>query len=329
MLCAAKKPTFLVGNIGSPALDILPKLKKNSRQRRGSLASLKLGRSGPRAAIVVFELSSFQLQDLDRSPDIAVVLDIFPDHQNSHLNLTEYYGAKANIAKHQSAGNKTFYLKGNQITERIGHMGRGKHIPVTGKNFSLFAPDDLKLKGRHNYTNAVMAATVAKTLDIPSAAIRSAASRFKGLPHRLEFVRTLRVKNGAIDIWNDSASSNPGAVAAAVRAFEGENFILLAGGKDKNLDYRPLADALVDCPAQLIVLFGENKNKIAKALSNARTPIHMAKNLENAAKSALGFAKKAESRVAIVLSPGSASFDMFHNFEERGDVFKRMVRELK
>ena len=158
MLRRSKRDAHLAGNIGKPALKILPKLKKSS--------------------IVVLELSSFQLQDLTRSPNIAVVLDVFPDHQDVHRNLKEYYEAKANIVKHQLEKNKTFFFARNKEGRRIASQGRGRKIAVDEKRFKIFSKQDLKMVGAHNFKNAAMAATVARNMGVSERAITSVAKSF-------------------------------------------------------------------------------------------------------------------------------------------------------
>ncbi|HTY40155.1 MAG TPA: UDP-N-acetylmuramoyl-L-alanine--D-glutamate ligase, partial [Candidatus Paceibacterota bacterium] len=318
ILKAAKWPVQLAGNIGKPALDILPKIKKDSW--------------------VILELSSFQLQDLQRSSHIAVVLDVFPDHQDAHRDLKEYFEAKAQIANHQKPGDKVFYFEENPKSVQVSQGGHGKKIPVRTVGFELFRPEDLAVRGEHNYRNAIMATTVAQALGVPEKTVLATAKKFTGLDHRLQLVRRLSlkapgVKNAAISFWDDSASTNPHTSAAAIRSFPGANNILLAGGQDKNLDYAPLAEALSPAICQnnstLVVLFGENRYKIKKALEKACVIIEMAPTLKSALDFAVHAAKSAKASTNIIFSPGAASFDMFQNYADRGDQFQRLVRALR
>ena len=303
ILKSAGKKVFLAGNIGKSALDILPRARKNS--------------------IVILELSSFQLQDLGRSPDIAVVLDVFPDHQDAHLNLKEYYEAKTNIAKWQKKDDKIFFFLGNPITKQIAQKSHGKRIPVNKRKFVMFGPEDLKIPGIHNFRNAVMAATVAKNLGVPEKKIIEEAKNFRGLEHRLEFAK----KIGDVEFYNDSASTNPGTVAAAVSALGNKPLILIAGGQDKNLDYLPLARAIKKSSVKLVVLMGENKDKIARSIRKSGIPISKSGNLRAATNKAYNTAKKYGA--SIIFSPGAASFDMFKNYADRGEKFKKIVRRLQ
>ena len=347
---AGGRRVFLAGNIGKPAMEILSKTRINADREnpRGS------------APVVILELSSFQLQDLNMSPQIAAVLDIFPDHQDSHANLTEYYNAKANIARYQSAGDKIFYFPDNPKSAWIAGKSRGKKIGVVPEKFKLFSPEDLKMPGYHNFKNAVMAANIACSLGVPEKIILRVVKKFHGTEHRLELVRTLKIANQSrkvfanirelnsrkireIQFYNDSSSTNPHTVAAAVRAFSSSTkklqptsykLILIAGGKDKNLDYSPLAKALKNSPTKLVVLIGENRKKIATALArtkNNELRIKMVKNLQTALSLAYAATKKYlihNSKFIILFSPGAASFDMFHDYADRGRQFKELVNRL-
>jgi UDP-N-acetylmuramoylalanine--D-glutamate ligase len=346
ILKAANKNVFLAGNIGKSALDVLPKIKKGS--------------------FVILELSSFQLQDLAVSPRVAVVLDVFPDHQDSHQNLKEYYDAKTNIARFQKHGDIVFYFRDNPKSRWIARESRGRKIAVSEKGFPLFKPEDLKIKGGHNFRNAVMAAAVARHLGVPEKTILKAVKKFRGLEHRLEFVCELsstnnesftnkRIRNrdgkrrpirkfatdslfadGTIRFYNDSASTNPNTAAAAIKSFPGESKILIAGGYDKGLNYKPLAQALksVKNEIKLVVLFGQNKKKIQKQIEmrNEKLEIKICKNLKSAVVSAYRKALSLISRfqfpISIIFSPGAASFDQFQNYADRGEQFKKIVRGL-
>ncbi len=306
ILKAVRRDAYFAGNVGTPALLILPKLKKNS--------------------LVILELSSFQLQDLKISPPIAVILDVFPDHQDAHKNLKEYYAAKTNIARFQSPRDKVFFFKNDRMSAWTARHGRGKKTAVDEKHFRLFAPEDLAMPGYHNFKNAVMAATVARALGVPNRVITHIAKSFPGNKHRLEFVRRV---NG-IAFYNDSASTNPQTTAAAVRAFPDHPKILIAGGKDKNLDYAPLARAFKGMYIARVVLFGENKKKIRRAIHAAN--VGLAPNLQTAVRIAYHAARsmpRTDKLPVILFSPGAASFDQFNNYADRGEQFKTLVRKLK
>jgi len=312
----AQKNVFLGGNIGKSPLNYLNKINKNT--------------------FVVLELSSFQLQDLKQSPHIAVVLDIFPDHQDAHKSLKEYFEAKSNICKYQNKNDFVFYFKNNTITKNIAQKGLGKKIAVDEKNFNLFSINDLKIKGIHNFKNAAIASEVCLYLGISKNIILKTVKNFKGLEHRLEFVRKIKVnKNQFIEFYNDSASTNPGASLAAIKAFPQKPKIIILGGKDKNLDYIPLALAIKKLEKEIpyILLFGENKNKIYKSLkkANIKSKIIFKNNLKEIINETKNIGTKFLNKNSnikefiVIFSPASTSFDMFLNYKQRGEAFKKIV----
>lgn len=298
------RKVLLAGNIGKPALEILPKIDKNTS--------------------VILELSSFQLQDLRKSPQVAVITELFPDHMDIHKNMAEYLGAKTNICRHQKKSDVVFYFANNKLSGEMAFESIGKKIAVV-------APDTLE-------KNRVLASTVARYLGCPENIIQKTLKKFRGLEHRLEFVREI---NG-IRFYNDSASTNPQTTAAAISSLATNNslagqaqLILIAGGKDKNLDYQPLADAIQKSgQVKLVVLIGENKEKIKQALPHAEAPLMDAKRLELAVKAAYEKAKSLSNQVTnslitILFSPGAASFDMFKDYADRGEKYKKAVHALK
>jgi UDP-N-acetylmuramoylalanine--D-glutamate ligase len=311
---------FLCGNIGIPALDLLPKIVK------AHIGGESDGDGGKNSAepIVVFELSSFQLQDLTCSPHIAVAVETFPDHQDAHKDLKEYYSAKANIARYQKRSDKIFYFGENKLSAWIAKHGAGKKIAVDKKKLGLFEPSDLKVVGAHNYKNAIMAASVARSLDVPDEIIVKTVKAFRGTEHRLEFVRTI----GTIAFYNDSASTIPQTSASAINSFPGKKVVLIAGGADKGLDYAPLAQTLKKSKTALVVLYGQNKSKIKKSVISAGTPIVTTNTLKEALASAYSHARQLGDTV-VVLSPGATSLDMFTNYADRGAQFKALVEKLK
>ncbi len=286
--------TILAGNIGKPMLDYVEKATK--------------------ADFLVLELSSFQLHDLTASPDIAVILDIFPDHLDAHASLKEYYDAKASIGRFQKKSDRIFYFSTNPLSKQLAAKSPAKKIAVTPKE------DNLK-------KNYLMAATVGRSLGATDAIIEKTIKSFKGLEHRVELVRELH----GIQFYNDSCATNPTATAAAIHSFQAP-VILIAGGKDTKFDYRPLAKALKNSTVKLVLLFGENKKKIASAIKPQARMTQFCPNVQSALRVAYSFAKKfrIDSADAVVLfSPASKSFDMFKNYAERGKAFKKLVRKIR
>lgn len=313
ILKTSGKNVFLAGNIGKPMIELLPQLfKLNSSQN----------------VFIVLEISSFQLIDLNTSPEIATILDVFPDHLDIHKNLKEYVEAEAGIAKWQKNKDKIFFFSDNQYSKLIAQKSKGQKIPVSVENFDLFRQKDLKIRGKHNFKNAVMAASLCLSLDCPKEKIIKTAKSFRGNEHRLEFVRNIK----GIQFYNDSASTIAQATVAAITAFE-EPKILIAGGQDKNLDYTPLSKEFKNSNTELIILFGKNKHKIKQALSGSKIKIVLVKDLQRAVDLAYQSAKEIQlkekySSIFIILSPASTSFDMFLNYAERGKIFKKMVKNL-
>ncbi|MBI3638625.1 UDP-N-acetylmuramoyl-L-alanine--D-glutamate ligase [Candidatus Wolfebacteria bacterium] len=324
ILKACGKNVHLAGNIGKPAIEILPRLKKNP--------------------IVILELSSFQLQDFNPQsggPDIAAAVDTFPDHMDVHKNFKEYFDSKTNIAKYQRKVDKIFYFSGNKYSKLIALKSRGKKIAVNEKSansrewWNSFE-NKLKIPGEHNLKNAVMAATIAESLGCPNKKILDVVKKFKGNEHRLELARKIMVRQAhhksAIYFYNDSASTNPQTTAAAVKSFK-EPIILIAGGKDKKLNYSPLKKALKESSVKLVILFGENKGKIAKQVKSSKYKTMRVKNLKIAVSLAYKEAKLLAAYyklpTIIIFSPAAASFDMFKDYKERGEIFKKIVKRLK
>ncbi len=295
------REVYLVGNIGRPALDVLPKLTGDS--------------------LVIFELSSFQLQDLNQSPPLAVILDIFPDHQDSHLSLREYYAAKANIARYQKPADTVFFFQDSPRSRLAARQGRGRKIPVNPKGFNLFSPSDLPLLGGHNFRNVAIAATVAASLGVSSSIITKVVKRFRGLPHRLQFVRRI----GRTSFYDDSAATNPLAAAAGLRSFAGQSLALIAGGQGKGLNYAPLTQAIKQSQTKVVLLFGADRKVLAQALCKTGVKIVLVETLQQALRNISRFIPEV---TAVLLSPGAASFDQFRDYTARGDKFQELVRQL-
>ncbi|MFA4834302.1 MAG: UDP-N-acetylmuramoyl-L-alanine--D-glutamate ligase [Patescibacteria group bacterium] len=303
ILKQAGKRVFLGGNIGVPMFSFLPEIKKNDW--------------------VILELSSFQLEDLRTSPKIAVITNFYREHlkpvdpinPNFHKNLSSYWSAKANIFKHQKAGDK---LIANRKLEKII---KNYHL---SSRIIYFSKSDLasELLGEHNKENIAAAATVAKSIGVKEKPITKAVARFKGLEHRLEFVK----KANGVSFYNDSFATTPENTIAALNSFSSP-IILLAGGADKGSSFRELAK-VIKKKVKLVILFP------GKATSRLRGDLIMAGFLRNKIKPAgsMGEAikialEKAESGDIVLLSPACASFGLFKNYKERGEQFKNKIKK--
>lgn len=304
--------TWLVGNIGTPALDVLDKIHKND--------------------VVIYELSSFQLWDLEQSPHIAVILRIEPDHLNVHNDYTDYVAAKTNIVKWQNSRDFCIYYSKNTDSERIAMESQGKKLAYPIANPKIVAlVNELQIVGGHNKENAEAAilATAASAdidldtlLDKYSSEIAAALRDFKGLPHRLEFVRE---KNG-VKYYDDSFSSAFPAMSVAIDTFKDQPTIIIAGGLDRDLDLTAAKQKLFHSGnVKKAILIGQTKEKLAE--HEEKTKFILTDSLVAAVKTAQKEAQKYPNSV-VLLSPGAASFDMFQNFEERGTKFQAIVRDL-
>lgn len=315
ILRASGFKTLLAGNIGTPMLSELSKAKKMD--------------------YIVLELSSFQLHDLNISPDLAVILDITPDHLDVHKNFGEYSGAKANIARFQNKSGKVFFFPGNKPSTAAARLSKGVRVPVSRTVSPYFKRSELKILGSHSFANANIAATVARLAGAPKEVIRKTVLAFKGIEHRLELVRTIRQttndKQSLIHFYNDSAGTNPETAAAAIKSFAIPT-VLIAGGKNKGLNYSALAKALKSSTCRAVVLFGENKQKIREQIKSSKIPSGMGTTLpytlSRAYHTAQIIARKSQE-VAVIFSPASASFDMFADYVDRGRQFKKAVKALR
>lgn len=321
ILTAAGYQTHLGGNIGTPLLPLVPTMRAKD--------------------VAVMELSSFQLMTMRRSPDVAVITNITPNHLDIHRDMNEYIDAKRNIFRYQKPGSRLVRNLDNPITanflaapnvESVGFSLAGRndggrcvymrdgYLMRAGEK--LFAADRILLPGRHNIENymAALAAVdgMAKTEDA-----LAVAESFGGVAHRLELVRE---KDG-IRYYNSSIDSSPTRTNAALSVFaeRGEKVVCILGGYDKHLDYAPLHDPVSKACAA-VVLMGATADKIDAAIDPLLRR-ERAADMREAVWLATRLAKQAGSH-AVLLSPASASFDLFKNFEERGNVFCALVKEL-
>ncbi len=327
MLEATGKKVHLGGNIGTPPLELL----KN--------------RIHPQDYIVL-ELANFQLIDLKFSPRIAVCLMIEPEHLNWHKSLDEYINAKSQLFKNQRKNDIAVYYYDNSYSKKIASVGRGKLIPymntpgayvlegltedsnstnIVIDNKTICSTNDIKLIGRHNWQNICAAITVVWNISNDIHAIKKVIKNFHGLAHRLEKIRTV---NG-ITYYNDSFSSAPSATIAAIESIV-SNKILIIGGVDKHLDLSELARSILLHAADIrkVIIIGEIGDRLQQELeSHGFLAFDVLKNVNM--PEIVQYAKTlARSGDSVILSPGTSSFDMFKNFEDRGLQFKDAVNKL-
>lgn len=324
ILDAAGFRVHLGGNIGIPPLDMLA----NAIQPDDW---------------VVLELANFQLIDLKASPHIAVCLMIEPEHLNWHASVDEYVEAKRQLFEHQAENDIAIYYAENNFSKSVASASKGLTIPymnkpgayvvesATGDDYiqidghKICDTKEIQLLGKHNWQNVCAAITAVWNITQDIEAIRKAVVSFRGLPHRLEKVREV---NG-VTYYNDSFSAAPGATIAAIEAIGG-NKVIIVGGVDKHLDLSELARSILVHKSDIhrIIVIGEVGHKIEKALQN-----HGFENfdiLENVTMPQIVDHARHVSRNgdSVILSPGTSSFDMFKNFEDRGVQFKNAVNAL-
>jgi len=321
ILKRAHKKVFVGGNIGNPLIEYI-----------------ELGRG---AEYVVAEISSFQLEGI-RSfrPRVVIMLNISPDHLDRYLSYQDYIAAKARIFLNQREGdfailnaddsvvsemmnsfkdvrkvyfsqkkrmNKGIYLDGNSI---ISEIGKQKH---------RYSTESLKVRGVYNIDNIMASIAAAEICGCNPGDIQDAVNSFKGLEHRLEFVEEI----SGVKYYNDSKATNVGAVEKSLESFE-QPIILIAGGRDKGTGYETLNE-LVKERVKKLILIGEAKEIILKSLGSLTQSLK-ADTLEEAVE--LAWSQSSHGDV-VLLSPACSSYDMFNNYEERGEAFKAIVRKLK
>ena len=316
---------YLGGNIGTPLFTKLSEMTPDD--------------------IVVLELSSFQLMGMEISPEISVITNITPNHLNVHSSYEEYIDAKKSIYKYQDEKGILVLNYDNPVTKNLDKEANGKVIFFSSKHKlddGVILDDDIikecndklrrhilntnsvNLRGTHNYENICAALAATKTLvDIEDAI--NVVKNFSGVQHRLEFVREI----DGVKWYNDSIGTSPTRTIAGLNSFS-EKIVLIAGGYDKHLDYTPIAKPILENVSKLI-LIGDTAPKIFDAVKeeaekqNIDLPIYMCDKFEDIISTAKKIAKPGE---IVLFSPASASFDMFKNFEERGNKFKELVNNL-
>jgi len=289
----------------------------------------------------VAEVSSFQLEGaVDFAPHIAIILNLTPDHLDRYPGIKEYQEAKERILKHQTSNDyailnardpwvynlaekcfSTAYLFDNERHVTKGAEISEGHVIIHDqyKEVDLGAVEGMGLYGNHNLENIMAASLAAYLVGVPDQDIREVLRDFKGLPHRLERIEEIK----GIRFINDSKGTNVGAVIKALESID-PPIILIAGGQDKGGDFTALSQ-LVRNKVEALCLIGEARAKIANSLSEY-TQIIESEDLRSAIHEAYGMAKPGHT---VLLSPGCASFDMFKDYKDRGEQFRKMVMELK
>ncbi|MFA6422167.1 MAG: UDP-N-acetylmuramoyl-L-alanine--D-glutamate ligase [Candidatus Buchananbacteria bacterium] len=296
ILKTAGKKVRLLGNIGNPMLEVLSKPIDPKE-------------------VFVLELSSYQLDDLEFSPNIAVVLNLFPEHMNYHGNIDKYYIAKKNIINYQ--GSEDYFIYNSKF------LGLKEWAKDSAAKKVIFEKESLnfdsKLLGEHNKSNILAAAKVAKILKISDTIIKRAVLNFQPLPHRLEFVGEFK----KIKFYDDAISTTPESTIMAIKSLPKIGTIFL-GGEDRGYDFKELEKEVIKAGIKNVVLFPETGKRMFKnggALNILRT-----NKMEEAVKFAYKNTKPGE---ICLLSTASPSYSLWKNFEEKGSEFKKAVKKLK
>ena len=315
------------GNIGNPLIDDLDKMDEDD--------------------MVVMELSSFQLELMTTSPQVAAVLNITPNHLDRHSPMQAYIEAKSHILRYQHQGDVAILNRDDEGSWNLldqartdvisfgmkapGHRENGTYVDkgqimlqIGNDRLKMLPVEWINLRGEHNLYNVLAACAIAAGATISLPGIQLAIETFDGIPHRLELVREL---NG-VRWYNDSIATTPERTIAAINSFE-EPIVLLLGGRDKNLPWDKLAQ-LIRKRVSRVVIFGEAGDLIAEALGpkkpgQAMHSVVRCATLQEAIKIAHN---QAESGDVVLLSPGCTSYDAFKDFEERGQAFRQWVNEL-
>jgi len=298
LLKSTGRSALLMGNIGLPAFDFLEKIRKSD--------------------LIVYELSAHQLEFVHSSPHIAVLLNLFPEHLDYFRTFERYKQAKLNIFRYQQPGDSAFCGESIPALVRICETASDMEKAFSEK----IKPGELLqrtgLKGEHNLKNILLAFKVVTRLGIPLSVLPAALSHFKTLPHRLEYVGRF----GGIDFYNDSISTVPQSTIAAVRSIDHVDTLIL-GGFDRGLDYTELVDFLSDTDIKYFFFLGKAGEQMLK-LFKAKESNQKLYPVDDLA--AVFRRLQSLSQISCcLLSPAAASYDQFHNFEHRGDIFKKFA----
>jgi len=333
------------GNIGQPLIGHLSEIRPDDRVVM-ELSSFQLELFGPWEGLAK---SSDPLFDpAGWSPPLAAILNVTPNHLDRHHTMAAYTAAKRQIVAHQRPGDTAVLGFDNAATRALAAdcPGRVIFFGATGRPAARLADwgafldgqavivcvggaarqvchtGALRLRGRHNVENVLAACAIASAAGASLEAIRAVATTFEGVPHRLELVREL----GGVRYYNDSIATSPERAIAAMQSFD-EPILLLAGGRDKHLPWDDFA-RLAHQKARHVIIFGEATPIIRRAMQAAPGPcqVHLAATLEVATDLATGLARPGD---VVLLSPGGTSFDAFRDFEERGERFRELVKQLK
>ena len=304
VLKSAGRDAQLVGNIGKPCFDILDKITDQTA--------------------IVFELSAHQLEYIQASPHIAVLLNIYEEHFDHYTTPEDYYGAKKNIYKYQTPDDLLIYGDIFQHAT-IDEINAAQSMKIDITKTEIFPRDQIRTKliGEHNQLNIQVAAAIAYAYKINGEDFKQAIASFQPLPHRLEYVGTFR----GIKFYNDSIATAQEAVISAIKALGDVDTIIL-GGMDRGLDYHPLVDFIRETNIRNVILLPATNDRFQQTFDEgeySQKLIHV-KNMREAVEQACAITATDKS---CLLSPAAASYGFYKNFEERGEDFKNLVSMLQ
>jgi len=310
ILREARLNTHLVGNIGKPVLPFLLEAEKDD--------------------VYVYEMSSHQLATIKESPSIAVFLNIFSEHLDYYLSFEQYVQTKQNITKFQGEADYLIYNSEDILVKEIAQDSKAEKIDFNSINLEeIINPDQIHLKGKFNQSNIKAAIAVARIFKVSDEEIRKVISRFKPLPHRLEFVGEFR----GIKFYNDALSTIPEATIGAMDALGEEVETIILGGHERKQRFDELAERVLKSKIKNVILFPTTGKRIwqtIKLVDRKEEISNLPKdfsvdNMKDAVKIAYG---KTEEGKICLLSTASPSFSIFKDYKEKGDLFKKYVKEL-
>ena len=319
----AGRSVVVAGNIGVPLIEKVSEITPNH--------------------VVVVEVSSFQLECIKTfKPRVGIVLNLTPDHLDRHGTFENYARAKEKIFLNQSDEDFSILNYDDKKVQKMAQSTKGQviffsirhtleqgaylfknavHLALGGSVISVLNREDIYIKGEHNVQNALAAVLAGAVMGLEIESMRTTLKTFRGVPHRLEFVDEI----GGVKYVNDSKGTNPDASIKALMAFD-EPIVLIAGGKNKGSDFSEFAD-VVKKKVRTVVLLGEAADEIFNALKEKGfEEIYRESSFERAVYRASEAAQPGE---VVLLSPACASWDMFNNYEERGNLFKKLVASLR
>jgi len=304
LLEGAGKKVFAGGNLGEPWAAHVDDAPENAPENTFD--------------VVVLEVSSFQMERVSEfRPDVAVLLNVTDDHLDRYASFDAYARAKGNMFARQTERDLAVVPEGDALCLREARRGNARVVTFGASD--LPSSTAMKLEGQHNARNAAAAIAAVAPFGVPRETIAKVLASFEGLPHRMVLVREL---NG-VRFYDDSKGTNVGASVTALRGLREARAVLIAGGRDKQGSYAPLADAMRDKGRAAVVL-GEAANAIARALEGV-VPVARASSMDDAVNKSAALAQRGD---AVLLSPACSSFDMFRDYKHRGDEFVRAVRSL-